>query len=497
VPVSPLPENPSFENLRKRARGLLEAVRAGDAEALARVREHHPRAEEALERPSLAAAQLVLARSYGFPSWPKLKRHLEDVERFACDPLAQAGPETAADAFARLACLDYGRWERADAEEARRRLTEDPGLSKASVAAAAAAGDVAGLRAFLDRDGALVDAPCGPHRWPPLLYACYSRVEGAGPGDSTLETGRLLLARGADPNAGFLWRGNIPPFTALTGAFGEGEGGASQPPHPHRDALARLLLDAGADPNDGQVLYNRHFRADDGHLELLLARGLGKDQRGPWFARFSEKLQSPERLLVEELWAAARMNYRERARLLVEHGAPLDTPGFRDGRTPYESAMLAGNVEIAEDLVRHGARLAELGPAAAFEAACVAGRREEAKAALAKDPAMLERLGHDGRVRLVHRAVEANRLEGVRLMAELGFEVGAWTRHDGAGINLATTPLHNAAWMGNLEMVRLLVEVGADPEIQDPRFRATPLGWAQYNGKAEVAEYLKGLAERK
>ena len=70
---------------------------------------------------------------------------------------------------------------------------------------------------------------------------------------------RLLLSHGADPNAGFLW-GATYAFTALTGAFGEGEDGINQLPHPQCDALATLLLESGADPNDGQALYNRHFR---------------------------------------------------------------------------------------------------------------------------------------------------------------------------------------------------------------------------------------------
>jgi hypothetical protein len=307
----------------------------------------------------------------------------------------------------------------------------------------------------------------------------------------------LLLGRGADPNAGFLWEGNLPPFTALTGVFGEGEGGASQPPHPERDPLARLLLEAGADPNDGQVLYNRHFRKDDSHLRLLFEFGLGGEARGPWHARFPDKLQSPRRLLVEELWAAARRGFLERVRLLVEHGADVATPGLRDGRTPYETAVLAGHDAIAAYLLEHGARRAELDPLSAFEAACVAGRAADARAALARHPGLLEQLGLHGRLRLMQRAVEGRQLEGIRLMAELGFELSGATRHDNAGINLATTPLHNAAWIGDLEMVRLLVALGADPTARDPRFDATPAGWAAYNHQIEVAEYLERVeAER-
>jgi len=87
--------------------------------------------------------------------------------------------------------------------------------------------------------------------------------------------------------------GNVPPFTALTGAFGEGEDGNNMPPHQHRDALARLLLEAGADPNDGQTLYNKHFNPNDEHLRLLFEHGLGQDKRGPWYARLGDRLHSP------------------------------------------------------------------------------------------------------------------------------------------------------------------------------------------------------------
>ncbi len=63
----------------------------------------------------------------------------------------------------------------------------------------------------------------------------------------------ILLQHGADPNAGYLWQGEVPPFTVLTGLFGNGEqGSVNDPPHPHAIRLATLLLDAGADPNDGQ-----------------------------------------------------------------------------------------------------------------------------------------------------------------------------------------------------------------------------------------------------
>jgi hypothetical protein len=403
------------------------------------------------------------------------------------DPAAEA-EGTLADRLIRLACLSYGEWHPSHAEAARRLLAEQPELARADIHTAATIGDVAVVRALLAADPTLATSRGGAFEWEPLLYACYSRLDH--PDHSTLEVARVLLAHGADPDAGFLWRGNVPPFTALTGAFGDGEAGANQPPHQHQAALARLLLDAGADPNDGQTLYNRHFVANDDHLVVLFEYGLGQDRCGPWYQRLGDRLQSPAQLLVEELWCAARKDYRERARLLVEHGAEVNARGVRDKRTPYEAALLCGNHELAAFLAEHGATPVVLGPDDAFALACITGDRVAVKRRLAEDPRMLERLGPGGQIRLVHRAVEANHPDGIRLMHELGFALDGTTRHDSVGINLEATPMHNAAWAGNLPLVELLVELGANPHLREANHQATPIGFAHYNRQHHVVAFL-------
>jgi hypothetical protein len=114
------------------------------------------------------------------------------------------------------------------------------------------------------------------------MYLAYARHDPAIGEDTVLGAARLLLDAGADPDAGYLWHGLLTPFTVLTGAFGEGERGPeAQPRHRHWRALARLLLEAGAEPNDGQALYNRMFLPDNDHLELLLEFGLGTGDGGP------------------------------------------------------------------------------------------------------------------------------------------------------------------------------------------------------------------------
>ncbi|MBV9880534.1 MAG: hypothetical protein JO180_08555 [Gemmatirosa sp.] len=76
----PLPARPSLEFERKEAKALLRRLRAGDPEAFARARAVHPRIATS-PRVALADAQWVLAREYGFASWPRLVRYLGDVER--------------------------------------------------------------------------------------------------------------------------------------------------------------------------------------------------------------------------------------------------------------------------------------------------------------------------------------------------------------------------------------------------------------------------------
>ena len=71
-----LPRAPSLEQLRKQAKDLARAHRAGDPAAVARVREQHPRPADPLK---LSDAQLVIAREHGFPSWPRLRAYVERV----------------------------------------------------------------------------------------------------------------------------------------------------------------------------------------------------------------------------------------------------------------------------------------------------------------------------------------------------------------------------------------------------------------------------------
>ncbi len=491
-----LPTNPSLEQMRKQARDLQRAVRTGDATAIDRVAAVHPggRPNEAATFP-LSAAQLVVARSYGFPSWPRLVHYFGVVAVYgrpggasrqgAGNPDGGA-PHDAdiADRFCRLACLDYSDDRPAYRAAAWAILDTRRDLTHDHIWAAAAASDVDAVRALLDRDPTLARREGGPYRWPPLCYVTYSRVDPAVAESSVLAVTRALLDAGADPNAGYLWGGLQTPFTALTGAFGEGEQGPGRTPrHPHSIALARLLLDAGADPNDGQTLYNRMFRADDDHLELLFAYGLGRGDGGGWMARLGpDALDTPAELLDKQFrWAIAH-GFTGRVRLLARHGVDVTRP-MPNGRRPIEVAAADGNEAMVDALIDAGERRPELTGRAALVAALLAGDRTRVDRIRTDQPRLLDQVltTEPG---LVMRATNVERADAVPLLVELGFAVDAWV--DGA------TPLHWTGWNGDIATARMLLDLGADPTLRDDRFDATPQGWAEH---AQQDAYVAFMVE--
>ena len=278
VPVLELPAEPSLEHLRKQAKDLRRAEGIG-----------------------LSAAQLALARRYGFASWTRLKRHVEIVTRYSRFPERMTADADPAEEFLRLACLTYADDQPERWDQARRLLDLNRTIVAGNVYVAAATADTGELRRMLAADPGAARREGGPYRWEPLLYLAYARHDPQISLDAVLGSARLLLGAGADPNAGYLWHGLPTPFTVLTGVFGEGElGPVRQRRHPHSIALARLLLEAGADPNDGQALYNRMFEPGNDHLELLFEFGLGAGDGGPWRRRLGDALDTPAAMVRGE-----------------------------------------------------------------------------------------------------------------------------------------------------------------------------------------------------
>nr|MDT0656412.1 ankyrin repeat domain-containing protein [Micromonospora sp. DSM 115978] len=498
MPTLDMPDRPHLDSFRRQARALQRAVRAGDAEAVARLARHHPGGvPDDISGLRLSAAQIVVAREYGFGSWPRLTRYLRTVAEHgwvtglgatpAADPAAE---------FCRLACLTYGhddgpeRWA-----QARHLLDRHPDLTRTNIWAAATAARPDDVGRLLAERPALAIERGGPYRWRPLFHLAYSRFDPAVPADRVLAVARLLLDAGADPDEGYLFDAMPSPFTVLTGVFGHGERG--QPRHPHWRALARLLLDAGAEPNDAQTLYNRMFEPDDSHLELLFEYGLGTGDGGPWRTRI-ERLDSPTRMLRVQLRWAIEHRQPARVRLLVEHGVdfrspftgdgPVWSPG--DGHTPIELARLNAETEIADYLLAQGAAPPDPDPVRDLIGAAMRADRSAVDRIRAAHPDAVARARRSRPGLIVWAATRAP-VDTITLLAELGFDVNAYGRGDAPVEEAWETALHHSAVNGDVERTRRLLELGADPNLRDHRYDATPLDWARHFHRHSTAAELE------
>ena len=206
-----------LDQLRRQAKEWLRRGRSGDPEAIALLRQFHPRGDELAADPGrlrLADAQLALARAYDFPSWPKLRQHLLLVQPWRRNPHRVGERADPADELVRLACLTYGADDGVRPSRAAALLEANPELGGSSVYAAAATGSVAALRAMLADDPAAVEREGGPYQWTPLLYLCFSRIPDAPPERS--EPGLCpAAAGGAAPtrtraSSGRVWRRRSP-----------------------------------------------------------------------------------------------------------------------------------------------------------------------------------------------------------------------------------------------------------------------------------------------
>jgi ankyrin repeat protein len=402
----------------------------------------------------------VLAREAGFDRWPQLKAAVEAANRELPDE------------FVETACLCYDDPHfdhRSFHARASEMLRDKPWLAEVNIWCAATAGNVGAVRAFLDGQPELVNRP-GPHGWVPLICACYARVKPVNATHSTFDVAKLLLDRGADPNA-FTMKGNADDrleqtprrFTALTGLFGGGSTGlANQPPHPRWRELAELLLERGANPADEEALSINQNAC----LEMLLRHGLKPDAMG----------RGGVTLMGRALTQAARRGRVDHVRLLLTHHARTDEKF--DGKTAWEHAMRLGRLEVARLLEESGAPVAELDEVGRFVSLCMAADARGARAMLERAPDLMTRAPKG----LVHRAVWTKRTEAVKLALDLGFDPN-WVEDNAA--------IHQAGELAeNEEILRMLLAHGASLVLRDPWYDGTAIGWADFFNYADLRERL-------
>jgi len=173
-----LPAQPHLGHLRRQARDLLRTARAGDTASAGRVL-------AVSDELTLAAAQLAVAREYGFASWARLKAEV----RSRSAELAQL-----ADEFCVASVRDW-------TGQAARMLAVRPELAGYSIATALVLGDIARVRQAISADPGLVSRLDERTGWTALHVVCASRWHQLDPArsDGLVAVARLLLDSGADP----------------------------------------------------------------------------------------------------------------------------------------------------------------------------------------------------------------------------------------------------------------------------------------------------------
>jgi ankyrin repeat protein len=381
------------------------------------------------------------------------------------------------------AAVGHGTLERAEAL-----LAAHPEVRGGDVHTAAILGDDAAVRRFLAEDAGNATGVAGPLGWDALTHLCFSRYLrlDRDRGDAFVRAARALLDAGASAATGYFEDDHTPPEweSALYGAAGVA----------HHAGVARLLLERGADPNDGETVYHTPETYDNEALRVLVASGrMSPDSLASMLLRKADwHDEEGVRFLLEHgadpnrmtRWgftalhqAARRDNALPILERLLDHGADPAIPDQRrrpglepSGQSSIAIAARRGRGDVLALLERRGIPL-ELPGVLRLIAACA--RNDAALVrAIAEGEPRWPRLGRGGQ-RLAEFAGSATR----KGAAPAGPGVSPGRPHEDDGywqVGRDSTALHVAAWRARHATVRLLLERGAPVDARDARGR-TPL----------------------
>jgi ankyrin repeat protein len=473
-----LPAVPNLEHLKNEAKQRRKALRAQNPQA------------------RLADAQLAVARDYGFASWRQLKAHVDETVRKRVFAAARAG--------------DIDSVRRALEQGFDPSVTDNDGRTLHQIGKAEGHPEIELLaREFQGRE----------HR-PATVEQAVDLILNAAENGRVDELDRLLDTH---PDLIDARGGNFWGRTALHMAAWR-----------NRAACVRLLLERGADVDIrdfGDNAYALHFAADAADFEVVgMLVEAGSDVVGEgddhqigvlgWATCFKRaRADVADYLLAHgarlNLWSAialdraddvrnlvtrdlsllgARMSRNEHHRTPLHHAAAKNRPSIvrllidlgadpnatdAIGATPLTTAAQ----EHADEAIV--ATLMDAGAKLDFRTALNLKRYDLAQVMLNEDPS---RIGPEGRDTIaLHLAVSVKSAEAVRWLIAHGVDLDAkremWDCNH--------TALHMTAESGAVDIARMLLDAGADPNIRDDKYDATVLGWAEFCGQPQVAELVR------
>ena len=262
--------------------------------------------------------------------------------------------------------------------------------------------------------------------------------------------------------------------------------------------LAVILLDAGAETtaqnNVGETILHTclHYTSNDEMIQLLLREGVPLDV-----------VDSRGRTALHE---AAGSGFISIVKLLIEHGAK---PDIKDNKswTPLHDAAASGQQLIVDYMLNHVPRDVQPSHQSILKGAqlrvAIAGQDDILTRQLLRDPDINVNIcDHVGRTALHHAAYNGQK-EVVTALLKLNASVSAtiadsaykyWVMYSDSVPDEAyqcqwTTPLHQAAGRGHVEIVEILLNHGADVHATRCADH-TPLGMAVYAGHTAVVKVL-------